>query len=299
MTNFLGVGILYNPVVEGFLKEYPNAVDYVEIIPDTLMIDNGVGKKNRFEIQPAFFKKIKDLGARYPLVAHHVGFSLGSAEFFDFEYLENVVKLQNEFNFLWNSDHLSYSKVHDESVGEYNTCLAIPVPYDRSVLNMLSDKINMIRGKINTPFAIENNVYFVEIENQEYLEGDFLKELYQSSGCGLLLDLHNVHANAVNFKFDEKLFVDSLDLDSVTEFHIAGGNEVAGMYMDSHSGPCNEEVWDLLEYTFPRCKNLRGITYEFHESYFHLMNNVGIAEQLNRAKEISRKSLAGGSPVTP
>ncbi|XZF14461.1 DUF692 domain-containing protein [Chitinophagaceae bacterium MMS25-I14] len=289
MNDFLGVGILYNPSLDGFFRLHPEAIDYIEIIPDILFTDNGVGVPDRFEMSADSHEKLLFMGGKWPLVAHHVGFSLGTAGYFDTEYLQNVVRLQQEYNFLWNSDHLSYSKVHDEEVTEFNTCLSLPLPFDHEVLEMLAEKIRTIRKAVNTPFLIENNVYFVEIRDEEYAEGAFLKKLSEQSDCGMLLDLHNVHANATNFNFDRKVFVDSLDLSTVQEIHIAGGGVVAGMHLDSHSGPCNEEVWELLDYVVPKCNALRGVTFEFHESYFESMGHEGIAAQLDRAREICNK----------
>lgn len=286
MNSFLGVGILYNFSLNDFLRLYPAEVDYVEVIPDIMSPDKGVGAADRFAMHPVRRENFDFLAANWPLVAHYIGFSLGTAGYFDTGYLENVVRLQERYGFRWNSDHLSYTKVHDDEVPEFNTCMAIPVPFDAEVLDLLSEKIRTIRAAVNTPFLIENNVYFVEIKDEDYTEGPFLKKLSEQSGCGLLLDLHNVHVNATNFGFDRKAFLDSLDLSTVQEIHIAGGNEIAGFYMDSHSGPCADEVWELLDYAVPRCANLRGVTYEFHASYFDVMGNEGILEQLNKARAI-------------
>lgn len=289
MAHFLGIGILYNNALDSFLELYPKAIDYIEVIPDIWFVDNGVGHKNRFEFKDRYAARLEYLGANWPLVAHHVGFSLGTAGYFDLEYLAHMASMQKRYSFEWNSEHLSYSKVHDSELTEFNTCLALPLPFDEEVIDMLCEKIGRIREAIDTPFLMENNVYFAEIKEEQYKEGDFLKKLSDRSGCGLLLDLHNVHANATNFNFDAKAFVDSIDLSTVGEIHIAGGSEAAGAYLDSHSGRCNKEVWDLLDYVMPRCTNLRGVTFEFHESYFHTMGNEGIREQLDMAREICGK----------
>lgn len=291
MSQFLGVGIMYNPSLQGFFDTYGDAIDYVEVIPDVFLTDNGVGHPNRFALSAGSHEKLCALSARWPLVAHYVGFSLGTAGYFDQEYLANMVKFQDIYKFKWNSEHLSFSKVHDEEVGEYAVCLALPLPFDGEVLEMFAEKTKKIQAALNTDFLIENNVYFVHIEDEDYLEGVFLKELSEKGNCGMLLDLHNVHANATNFGFDRKQFLDSLDLTSVQEIHIAGGNVIGGMYLDSHSGPCNDEVWELLDYVVPKCPNLRGVTYEFHESYFDKLGNDGILAQINRAREICNKYI--------
>jgi uncharacterized protein (UPF0276 family) len=92
--------------------------------------------------------------------------------------------------------------------------------------------------------------------------------------------------------------VAELDLTAVEEVHVAGGNELDGTYLDSHAGPCPEEVWDLLAAVVPRAYRLRGITYEFHESYFPSLGLAGVQRELARAAEIGRASdVTAGVPA--
>ena len=75
----------------------------------------------------------------------------------------------------------------------------------------------------------------------------------------------------------------------VLEMHIAGGNEMNGTYMDSHAGPCPDEVMELLDYAVSKAPNLRGITFEFHDSYFHLLQFDGLNRQLEMARNTWNK----------
>ena len=56
------------------------------------------------------------------------------------------------------------------------------------------------------------------------------------------------------------------------------------MYADSHSGAPPEPVWDLLEDLVGRAPNLRGITFEFHDSYLPLIGFDGVADVIARAR---------------
>jgi uncharacterized protein len=78
-------------------------------------------------------------------------------------------------------------------------------------------------------------------------------------------------------------------MSKVIEMHIAGGNKMNGMYMDSHAGPCPDEVWELLDYAVSKAPNLQGITFEFHESYFPLLQFDGLNQQLDMARTIWNK----------
>ena len=141
-------------------------------------------------------------------------------------------------------------------------------------------------------FLLENNVYYFTFPGQDFSEPAFLNQLSASTGCALLLDLHNVYTNARNHDFDALAFLDELDLSRVMEIHVAGGTEMMGFYTDSHAGPVPEGVWDLLSFVAPRAPALRGVTFEFHESSWPLLRDEGVLEQIGRAR-----SILAGAPA--
>lgn len=285
-SHFLGVGILFNPALSEFLHNRNEILDYIVIIPEMFQDDRGKGSVQRFAELETWVSALDHLIQRWPVVAHNIGLSLGSAENFDEEYLQRIADWHSRCHFSWHSDHLSYSAITEPDGGVHNTGLSLPVPYDWPVLEMLVDRINQITRTIQRPFLIENNVSYIEIPEQDLDEVAFLNCLSTLTGCGLLLDLHNVYVNARNFGFNPHSFIDRLNLDRVQEIHVAGGDELAGMYTDSHAGPCPHEVWELLKHVCPLVKNLRGVTFEFHESYYPLMKSDGIRRQLDEARNI-------------
>lgn len=283
---FLGVGVLFNPALSEYVKEENTELDYISIIPDMFQNDHGKGSVQRFTELETWVSALDHLIQRWPVIAHNIGLSLGSAESFDHEYLQRIVDWHARCQFNWHSDHLSYSSITSPDGEAHNTGLSLPVPYDWSVLEMLVDRINQVIRATNIPFLIENNVSYVEIPEQDMEEVEFLNQLSALTGCGILLDLHNLYVNARNFEFSPVSFIDRINLDKVQEIHVAGGDELAGMYTDSHAGPCPPEVWDLLKYVCPLMKNLRGVTFEFHESYYPLMKSDGIRRQLDETRNI-------------
>ena len=102
------------------------------------------------------------------------------------------------------------------------------------------------RAVPDTPFLLENSVWYVPLEANELTEAAFLNQLCAESGAGLLLDLHNLYTNGRNGLSDPERFLDELDLDQVREIHVAGGMELDGFYLDAHSGTVPEPVWRLL-----------------------------------------------------
>src|SRR3954454_20758728 len=280
----LGVGVLYNAALPDFLRANLDLIDYVSIIPDTFWTDRGAGAEERYQELEADVDFLEWLAARVTLVAHGIGLSIASADSFDREYLERIAAWQQRFGFPWHSDHLSYVRVVDERGHDHNAGLAIPFPYDEDVLAMIAERVDAVHERIPAPFVLENNVSYIDIPDQDMSEPEFLNRLTARTGCGLLLDVHNVVVNATNHGFDPAAFVGAIDLTRVVEVHIAGGSELAGMYTDSHAGASPDAVWELLDVVVAGASNLCGITFEFHESYYPTLKWDGIRREL----ELSR-----------
>lgn len=282
----LGVGLLYVASLPAFLREHVEAIDYLAIVPDRFWGDGGPGAGQRYPVMERQVEVIDWVAARKPIVGHSVGLSIGSAGLFDEAHVEQIARWQDRYRFPWHSDHLSFNRLpgvdaHSELAG-----LAIPVPYDREVLEMIAERVERVRDAVPAPFLLENNVYYVDLPDQEMTEPEFLNALSARSGCGLLMDLHNVHVNAVNHGFDAHAFLGAVDLTRVVEVHVAGGTEAGGMYTDSHAAPVPDPVWALLDEVVARAPNLAGITFEFEESSLSLLGGEdGILRQLERARE--------------
>jgi uncharacterized protein len=281
-----GVGILHNPVVPDLLKADPALVDYVAIMPDLFWTDRGVGANDRFYELESWTDFLNSALSRIPLVAHSIGLSLGSAEFANDAYIEQLARWHKRYAFLWHSDHLSFAQVRSASGQEQHAGMAVPLPFDDEVLDMVTGRLRDLRPRIPSPFLVENAVAYLNFPDQGMTEPEFLNALVRDGGCALLLDLHNLYTNSRNHGFDASAFLRALDLDAVVEVHVAGGGEVAGMYTDSHSGPCPEPVWLLLEEIIPRTPNLKGVTFEFHDSYFPQFGAEGVRAELARARAI-------------
>lgn len=280
----LGVGLLYNNALPAFIRRHVDSVDYVSLIPDMSWMDHGPRAEPRYEVFDEWADTLSWIAARRPLVAHNIGLSIGSVGLPDEGYVRQLARYHDLYRFRWHSDHLAFFQVSGAEGGEHNAGLAIPVPYDEEVLDLVAERVAHVRAAIDAPFLVENNVYFVDLPEQEMTEPEFLNRLCGRAGCGLLLDLHNLYTNAVNHGLDPREFLARLDLSHVVEMHVAGGDEFAGMYTDSHAGPCPDPVWELLDAAAAASPNLRGITYEFNASYYPLMEEEGVLAQLARVR---------------
>ena len=279
-----GVGVLFNPALADFIADHTDQLDYLAVIPDRFWIDHGRGAARRFEATSAGRALLDRAAESLPIVLHGIGLSICSADVFDCDYLEQLAAWRSRYQCAWVSEHLSFSRIG--AGHETNAGVALPVPYDREMLDLLIPRVARAQSAFECPFLLENNVAYFTFAGEDFSEPAFLNELTTRSGCRLLLDLHNVYTNARNHRFDAKAFLGDLDLSQVVEIHVAGGSEMMGMYTDSHSGAVADAVWELLTFTAPRAQNLRGVTFEFHESTWPLLRAEGILAQLRRARTV-------------
>jgi uncharacterized protein (UPF0276 family) len=276
-----GVGLLFNPALADFVRADLEQLNHLAVIPDRAWIDHGPGHRRRFEELPVPLAPVEQAAHRLPIALHAIGLSILSADFFDTEYLDQLARWCERLNCAWVSEHLSFTRVG--SGHGTHAALALAMPYDAEALDLLIPRVRSARRTLGVPFLLENLVAYVDYGDEEMSEAEFFNALMAETGCGMLLDLHNLYANARNRRCDAHEYLRQLDLSGVIEIHIAGGDEMMGLHTDSHAGPVHAEVWPLLEWVLPRSPNLRAVTFEFHEGSWPLLHRQGVLTQLNIA----------------
>lgn len=282
----LGVGLSFQLSLRPFLQQHADQVDFIEVLPDTFWTKHGPG---RYEEPPQALALMEELRAARPLVAHSIGLSIGSAERFDTGHIEQIARWRERYGFPWHSDHLSFNQLEGESGHSFDVGFTMPVPYDQAALEMVAERVALMQARVPAPFLLENNVYYFNIPDQEMSEPEFLNRLARQTGCGLLLDLHNIYTNARNHGFDPLAFLDELDLTRVAEVHIGGGMIHEDFYLDAHSGPCPDELWGLLAETLRRAPNVAGVVFEVFNSHYPAMGAERLIEELAHARAIWRQ----------
>jgi uncharacterized protein (UPF0276 family) len=210
--------LLRNPIIPWF-----------EILIDNYMSEN------------APLSVIDKLIENYPISFHGVGLSIGSIEPIDYRYLAKLRELKNRWQPKLISDHFAWTHTAKHKFHEL-----LPVVLDVKNMNYLSDKICRVQDFIGEQILMENASTYIEAP-AEMNEWDFINQICSASGCGLLLDVNNIHVNAFNHKFNATEYIEGIDLSNVKEIHIAGYEDRGNYYFDSHSQPVAKEVWDSFE----------------------------------------------------
>jgi len=292
----LGVGLAYQAPLSPLFDAASGDVDYVEVVPDIFWTDRGTDAAPRHLDDDIGLARMRDLHARRPVVPHSIGLSIGSAAHFDRDHVAQIERWRQRLDFPWHSDHLAFH-LADHMGQRVNAGITLPLARDRESLDLLVPRIRDVMRTVPRPFLLENNVYYFDIDDSEMDEATFLNTLCRESGCGLLLDLHNLHTNAVNHGFDAMAVLQALDLSHVGELHLAGGMELDGFWLDAHSGAIPDAVWTLLDWTLPRCPNLGGVTFEVFGSWVESVGLARIRADLQRLRAAWTRHLPAPAPA--
>ncbi len=190
---------------------------------------------------PSFLDAVRK---EYAVAFHCVGLSLGSASPPDSVLLGRIKTLADRLEPAIVSEHLSWSIVD----GAYLNDL-LPLPYTPESLANFSRNVDAIQATLKRPLLIENPSVYVALSG-EMTEPEFLSELVRATGCGILLDVNNLHVCAHNIGIDPLSYLNALPRGSVGEIHVAGHkrqpeSDGGSILIDDHGSPVPDPVWDL------------------------------------------------------
>jgi uncharacterized protein (UPF0276 family) len=283
------VGLLYNPAIPAVLGALGARVDFVEVIPDRLWYDFGIRARERFSHASAAIDELKRCTEDRAVIGHGIGLSLPSAIPLDMELLDEVAASHRDLRYQWYSEHLSMFLVPDRSVPNAQAGLGLPVGLDEETLALVGGKVKQLSDALGTRILLENPTIFSAIPEPEMSEPAFFNRLHAETGCGMLLDLHNLYANSLNLGISGEEYLAELNPEIVGEIHLAGGDLLKGFHTDSHSRPTPAAVWTWANEWAPRFPNLAAITFEYHESYHSRLGLAGVAREIDLMHELASK----------
>ncbi len=180
-----------------------------------------------------------------PLSLHGVGLSLGGAERPDGEHLAALKWLVDRFDPALVSEHLAWSRIGTRCLPDL-----LPVPRTLEALTCVVRNVDIVQQAIGRAILIENPAHYMRVD-ADLSEPDFLAELVQRTGCGLLIDVNNVAVAAHNLGYQAEAYLAALPHRAIGEIHVAGHSAdpdpAVDLLIDSHDAPVSERVWQLLE----------------------------------------------------
>jgi D-arabinose 1-dehydrogenase-like Zn-dependent alcohol dehydrogenase len=130
-------------------------------------------------------------------------------------------------------------------------------------------RLAQLRAVARLPVGIENLAFAFgarDVEDQPA----FVEQLLAPSDGFLLLDVHNLYCQAINYGFDPIALMDRYPLGRVRELHVAGGRTSRpksdplgrSFRRDGHDDHVPADVFPLVAHALARCPQLEAIVLE-------------------------------------
>jgi len=269
-----------------------DVLDFVEITPEIYhraeQFEGGV----QLLPERSTFDAARTRCGNLPVTMHSVSLSIGTAHGMFEPCLAMMDRLRTEWSFRWYSEHLQFQTTLDESGESAETGVPFPLPATVEVSELIAERAASIQRRYGVPFLLENPAHYLPDLPADPEIGDefgLMERILALSGCGQLLDLHNLYCNSINFGLDPVTALGRINLGRVVEIHIAGGSWRDGFYMDAHDGEVPEAVWNLLEETLCRAPGIGGVVFEILDLHLEQLGPDGVARELERARTIWRR----------
>lgn len=227
----LGFGLGLRPThYEALLTTHVGSVAWLEVLTENYLVPGG---------RPLHF--LERLRAHYPFALHGVSLSIGGSDPLDTNYLREVRALARRFDVAWISDHLCWT-----GVGGVNLHDLMPLPHTEEALAHVVERVSQVQDILGRRLLLENVSSYVSYTHSQMTEWEFLNEIARRADCLLLLDLNNIYVSSVNHGFDAHTYLNSIPVERVQQFHLAGHSTQDGYLIDTHDAPVAEPVWQLF-----------------------------------------------------
>jgi uncharacterized protein (UPF0276 family) len=227
------VGLGWRPELAAGIFAHLDRIDVVEVIAD-----------DHFRASRAELRALCTLAAQVPVVLHGVSLGLASTEPVDERRLDRLARVVGEVGpELW-SEHFAFVRGGGVEIGH----LAAP-PRTAETVDGTARNVARARAVVGTAPVLENVASLVDPLGDRS-EADWLADAAAAADVDLLLDLHNLYANARNFRFDAAAFIEQIPLGRVRMVHLSGGRWItaAGVHrlLDDHLHDPPDAVYALL-----------------------------------------------------
>jgi uncharacterized protein (UPF0276 family) len=205
---------------------------------------------------------LRSLARQLPLLLHSIHLGMASTVPVDDKRLSAMARLIERVRPQGWSEHLAFVRAGAIEIGH----LAAP-PRNHAVVESTLSNVERAARLTGMAPAMENVASFFDPPCSSLSEAEFLAYLAQQSDGGLLLDLHNVYTNAINFHYSPFQLLNALPLHRVTCIHIAGGRWMGSRMLDDHLHDVPHPVYALLRHVAANSPNPLTVILERDGAY--------------------------------
>lgn len=251
-------------------------IDVLEVIAD-----------DYYRASRASMDALCSLARQVPVSLHGVGMGLASTIPAEPRRLHAMARLMQRVQAESWSEHLSFVRAGGVEIGHLAAPPRTPASAAGAVANIaLASRI------VGSAPLMENIATLVEPPASTLDEAEWLAQIIEGAQVPLLLDLHNLYANAVNGGQDPQALLLRLPLATVGAVHLSGGHWIdepggAGRrLLDDHLHDVPLEVFELLTLLARHAPQPLTVILERdgnYPSFEHVLDQLALARAALRA----------------
>lgn len=255
---------------------------------------------------------LQDFSDRGCLLGHGVSYSAldASDTLRQSRWLANLASEVSRFRYQHISEHFGFM-----GGGNFHLAAPLPVPRTPTAVAVGQERLKQLAAVAQVPVGLEN-LAFAFGPNDVQQQGPFLESLLEPVDGFLLLDLHNLYCQSVNFKVDILELLEGYPLNRVRELHISGGSwsepdspetpiydpsdQVSEnkdgenieddnhlIRRDTHDDDVPEAIFTVLPAVLRRCPNVKAVILERLEGTIEPeADGAGFRDDFARLKNI-------------
>lgn len=184
---------------------------------------------------------LRSLAATVPVHVHGTDLGLASSEPADERRLSRMARVVAAIEPEAWSEHLAFVRGGGVEIGH----LAAP-PRSAASIDGAARNLARARAVVGCDPLVENVATLIDPPGSDMDEPAFIAAALEATGCALLLDLHNLYANATSFNWDPRAMLDAIPPARIGAVHIGGGRRLGARVLDDHLHAVPDPVYSLL-----------------------------------------------------
>ncbi len=274
------VGIGWRGELAAGIFANPHEIDVLEVIAD-----------DHYRAPPKMLRALRTLAAQIPITLHGVSMGLASTAPAEISRIEAMARLVDALQPESWSEHLAFVRAGGIEIGH----LAAP---PRTEQNVEAAIANITRAKniVGASPQLENIATLIDPPGSVVDEATWVTRIISGSSANLLLDLHNLYANALNFGEDPESMLLRFPLSNVSTVHLSGGhwipepdNPSRMRLLDDHVHDVPLPVYSLLTVLAQHAKQPLTVILERDGNYPAFDS---LLDQLNAARDALQRGRA-------
>jgi uncharacterized protein (UPF0276 family) len=228
-------GFGWRPELAAGILAHLDQIDLIEVMAD-----------DYFDASRRDLRALKTLAAQVSMVLHGVSLGLASTVRVERNRLDRIARLIDSTGAVGWSEHLAFVRGGGIEIGH----LAAP-PRSEASIEGACRNIEYATRIVGCAPLVENIATLIAPPASQLDEPEWTQGVVRGAGVGLLLDLHNLYANAVNFGDEPHTLLRCFPLEQVAAVHLSGGRWIDGpngacRLLDDHLHDVPPVVFDLL-----------------------------------------------------